>query len=130
MRKLLPILSALILIPAAPASATAAPAPSAGVTTVTAPAGALLARGFGSRGYRSRGYGRRYGTPRRTYGRPYRRGIGRGFFGGVLKALGIAYLFHMLFGWGSGGGSPIMLFVLLGLFMWFVTRRRRRPQYF
>ena len=47
MRKLLPILSALILIPAAPASATGAPPTSAGVTPVTAPAGAPLARGFG-----------------------------------------------------------------------------------
>ncbi|HEX8104781.1 MAG TPA: hypothetical protein VF533_19335 [Solirubrobacteraceae bacterium] len=135
MRKLLPILSALVLAslaPAAASAATAAPAtaPSAALATPSVTGAILARRGFGS----SRGYGRRYGSrpgygSRRGYGRPYRRGAGRRFFGGVLKALGVAYLFHMLFGWGAGGGSPIMLFVILGLVMWILVRRRRRSPY-
>jgi hypothetical protein len=50
-----------------------------------------------------------------------------GFFGSVLRALGIAYLVHMLFGWGPGGGSPFGLLIVLGVVLWLATRRRRRP---
>jgi hypothetical protein len=46
-------------------------------------------------------------------------------FRGVLQALGIAYLAHLLFGWG-GGGSPLGLLLLLGLVLWMATRSRRR----
>jgi hypothetical protein len=91
------------------------------------------ARLFGGRGL---SFGRRsYGSPYRyssRYRSPYgyRRGFHpfRGAFGGFLKVLGIAYLFHALFGWGSGG-SPLGLIILLAFFAWLVTRRRRRPVY-
>ena len=112
---LLPTLIATLLVPAAPAMASSA--------TTTAPKAnqSALGRGFGRRApsYRSR-----YRS--RPYSRPYRRpglGIGR-FFGGVLKFLGLAYLFNMLFGWGPGG-SPFGLFLLFGALLFFATRRRR-----
>jgi hypothetical protein len=63
----------------------------------------------------------------RSYQRP-RRGIGH-VFGGVLKALGLAYLFNALFGWGSGG-SPLGLIVLLALIALLLTRRPRRRMYY
>ena len=50
----------------------------------------------------------------------------RRFFGGVLKALGLAYLFHLLFGWGAGG-SPFGLFLLAAIVL-FVVGRLRRPR--
>jgi hypothetical protein len=89
----------------------------------------LAARGFrGGRGY---GYG--YRSPRRfsRYNRG-RRGpnIGR-FFGNVLRWLGIAYLFHLLFGWGAGGGSAfglLLLLALVGGVIWLVSRSRRRRE--
>jgi hypothetical protein len=43
----------------------------------------------------------------------------------VLKALGIAYLVHALFGWG-GGGSPFGMLLLVALTLWVATRRTRR----
>jgi hypothetical protein len=46
----------------------------------------------------------------------------------VLQALGIAYLAHLLFGWGAGG-SPLGLILLIGLVLWLVTRSRRRMAY-
>ena len=115
--RILPILLSLLLVPiAAPAPAGAAP---------VHVKQSRLGRGIG----RAPGYGRpRYRTPRYPAG--YRRPFtARRFFGGVLKALGIAYLFHLLFGWGAGG-SPFGLFLLLGLILLFVTRRRRRPLYY
>ena len=72
--------------------------------------------------YRYRRWGR---TP---YRRAYRPSPFRGFFGGVLKVLGIAYLAHLLFGWGAGG-SPFGLFMLAAVILWLATRRRRRPLY-
>jgi hypothetical protein len=66
---------------------------------------------FGSR-YRSRPYSRGYRRP--------------SLFRGVLQALGLAYLFHMMFGWGPGGGSPLGLFLILAFVVWMVTRSRRR----
>jgi uncharacterized membrane protein len=74
----------------------------------------------------------RYPTRTRTrspYTRGYRRSPLRGIFGGVLKALGIAYLVHMLFGWG-GGGSPFGLLLLVAIVLLLATRRRRRVTYF
>src|SRR4051812_47296083 len=82
---------------------------------------------FGSRGVgrRAPGYRPRYRTPyRRSYPSPF-----PGVFGGVLKVLGVAYLAHMLFGWGAGGGSPFGLFLFAGLVLWLVARPRRRRAY-
>jgi len=80
---------------------------------------------FGSRARTRSPYPSRYRT--RSYRRP-RFGVGR-FFGGVLKVLGVAYLFNMLFGWGSGG-SPLGLFVLFALIALLATRSRRRRAYY
>ena len=70
------------------------------------------------------------GTRFRSRSRPSSRRIRstrpfRGFFRGVLQALGLAYLFHVLFGWGAGG-SPFGLLLLAALILFLVTRRRRR----
>jgi hypothetical protein len=46
----------------------------------------------------------------------------------MLKVLGIAYLAHLLFGWGAGG-SPFGLLILGAVILWLATRRRRRPAY-
>jgi hypothetical protein len=92
---------------------------------------ARLGRGFrgGSR-YRSDRARGPYGRSRsnRRAARPYRPRIGH-FFGNVLRALGIAYLLHALFGWGAGGGSPFGLLVVLAFVTWLVTRRRRRARW-
>jgi hypothetical protein len=89
-------------------------------------------RGFGGIGSRSRpafgrrarrGAGRQPAAPRQARRRPL---FGQGFFGSVLRALGIAYLIHLLFGWGPGGGSPLGLLIVLGVILWLATRRRRR----
>jgi predicted lipid-binding transport protein (Tim44 family) len=72
---------------------------------------------FGSR-YRSRYPG--YRSPYRYRSHPF-----RGFGGSILRALGIAYLLHLAFGWGAGG-SPLGLLLLVALIAWLVTRRRRR----
>jgi MYXO-CTERM domain-containing protein len=89
---------------------------------------ALGRRGFGRR---APSFGSRSRYPSRYRARPHRRpGLGVGhFFGGVLKLLGLAYLFNLLFGWGPGG-SPFGLILLFGLIVLFATRRRRRPAYY
>jgi hypothetical protein len=109
------LLVALVLPAAAPAAAVAAPsAPS--VQIQQSRLGGFRARpSFGSR-YRARPY-------RRPYSRSYRR---PSLFRGVLQALGIAYLFHMLFGWGAGGGSPFGLLFVGAFLFWLFTRSRRR----
>jgi hypothetical protein len=59
-----------------------------------------------------------------------RRGRLASRIGNALKWLGIAY-FHMLFGWGPGGGSPFGLLLLLALVAWvawLVSRSRRRRE--
>ena len=61
-------------------------------------------------------------APRSRDARPH---SGRRLFRGFLHALGLAYLAHLLFGWG-GGGSPFGLFLLAAIVLWLVTRRRRR----
>jgi hypothetical protein len=127
-------LMALPVLPVAPATAATRAAPSRAMTAAVPTHPVLAARfGFG-RGFGARtGYRPRARTPftrsPRTYRRatrPYRPRIGH-FFGNVLKALGIAYLFHMLFGWGAGGGSPFGLLIVLAFVAWLLTRRRRRP---
>ena len=68
------------------------------------------------------------GARRPTTRRPL---FGRGFFGSVLRFLGIAYLVNLLFGWGPGGGSSLGLLIVFGVILWLATRRRRRrPLYY
>jgi hypothetical protein len=93
-------------------------------------AAATQARLGGSRGFfgsRGRyGYGRRV-TP--GYGRRVSPFFGRrrhNVFRNVVRAIGIAYLVHALFGWGAGGGSPFGLLIVLAIFLWIATRLRRR----
>jgi hypothetical protein len=110
------ILVALALPVATPSVAAAAPGPATlQVQKSRLGGGFRTARrpGFGSR-YRSRPYARP-----RSYRRP-------SLFRGILQALGLAYLFHMLFGWGPGGGSPFGLILVIGFVVWMVTRARRR----
>jgi hypothetical protein len=125
--RILPLTAILLALGAAPAAAatTAGSLPTAGVKANQARFGA--GRGFGRSTYRSRP---RY-TPASRYRRsPYRARphLGRRIFRGVLQALGIAYLAHLLFGWGAGG-SPFGLLLLGALVLWLVTRRRRRVVY-
>jgi len=106
-----------ILLALAPAPAVAAP------LAVHVNQAGFAARGFG-RGLRSRprvSTRPRY-APRSRYARTH---YGRRLFRGFLHALGLAYLAHLLFGWG-GGGSPLGLFLLAAIVLWLVTRRRRR----
>lgn len=119
--RILPVLLCALLVPA-----VAAPAPAlakAGAQSGASTEQSRLGRGFGRRApsYRVR--------PRTGVRRPIRpfarRGFARRFFGGVLQALGIAYLFHLLFGWGAGG-SPFGLLLLAAIVLFLVTRRRRR----
>src|SRR5215212_348331 len=119
---LLPTLVLATAVPAAPAQAAKAP----GAHAVTVNQARIGGRGFGT------GFGRRSpvvrGRPgvasRRVRNAPSMRRVGRG----ILQALGIAYLAHLLFGWGAGG-SPLGLLLLAGIVFWMVTRaiRRRRP---
>jgi hypothetical protein len=93
------------------------PAAAIHVTTTQARLGG---RGFGrgTRVYRPRtrpGY--RYPAYRRS---PFH-GLGRG----ILRAIGIAYLVHLLFGWGTGG-NPLGLLLLAAIVLWVATRARRR----
>jgi len=129
------ILIVLLAVPAVPAAAQSAS------TTPGAQSGAPTsyeARLGGRSGFGRSAFGRRsrptFGRARPSVRRPAaRRSIRRrplfrhGFFGSVLRALGIAYLVNLLFGWGPGGGSPFGLLIVLGLIFWLATRRRRRP---
>jgi hypothetical protein len=116
LRLLSTALAAVVAMAAAPAVAPAATTSKAAVRTQ-----ATQARFF----RRAPLYRPRARVP---YRRAYRPSPFRGFFGGILKMLGIAYLAHLLFGWG-GGGSPFGLLILLGVILWLATRRRRRPAY-
>jgi hypothetical protein len=123
--RILPLTAIVLALGAAPAAA-AAPAgvPVAAVKANQARLG--FGRSFGRGTYRSRP--RLAPTSRRYRPSPYRARphFGRRIFRGVLQALGIAYLAHMLFGWGAGGGSPFGLLLVLGLILLMVSRHRRR----
>src|SRR3954465_3776146 len=120
--RILPLTAILLSLGAAPAAA-AAPAAPVAVHVNQA--------GFGTRGFRGGLRARpRIGTrpryaPRSRYARPH---LGRRLFRGFLQALGIAYLAHLLFGWGAGG-SPFGLLLLMGIVLWLGARRRRRVVY-
>jgi hypothetical protein len=127
-RFILALLISSLLVTAGPApAASASVAAKSSQTTQTTQA--AFGRGFGRR---APSYSRpRYRSPSRYRTRSYRRpsfGVGR-FVGGVLKVLGVAYLFHMLFGWGAGG-SPFGLMILFVLIVLVLSRRRRRPTYY
>src|SRR3954452_1622729 len=117
---LLSLAAALMVGPATPAHA-ALTGPG---KTVLSPNEARFGRGSGFR--RPPVFSRTRRPVRRApaYRRP---GFSHGFFGGMLRALGIAYLVHALFGWGGGGGSPLGLPIVAGLVAWLFTRRRRQP---
>ena len=123
--KLLPLTAILLVLGAAPATAAATPLPTAAVKTTQARFGG--GRGFGRSTYRSRP---RYAPASRYRRSPYRARphFGRRLFRGFLQALGIAYLAHLLFGWGAGG-SPLGLLLLIGIVLWLATRAFRRPRY-
>jgi hypothetical protein len=117
------LVTALALGAAAPAVAGAAGTHG---TSAARPLQTQQAR-FG--GFRSRpSFGSRYRSRYRSPGYRYRRSPFRGLGGSILRALGIAYLVHLLFGWG-GGGSPFGLLLLALVIGWLVTRRRRRYAY-
>src|SRR3954447_7740091 len=98
---------AIALAVALPMTVLPVPAPARAATAHVQTSQARLGSRFGRRVPTAR-----YRYPTRTrspYTRNYRRSPLRGFFGGALKALGVAYLVHMLFGWGGGRGSPFCL---------------------
>jgi hypothetical protein len=113
-------LLALPVLALTPTSATAAlHTPAAAIHVPTTQARLGGPRSFGRRPPMFR--------PRLRYRtRPaYRRSPFHGVFRGILRAIGLAYLFHLLFGWG-GGGSPLGLLLLAALVLWIATRARRR----
>jgi hypothetical protein len=120
--KILPLTAILLAFGAAPAAAaTPAALPTGAVKTTQARFGG--GRAFGRSPYRSRP---RYSPSSRYRRSPsYRPHFGRRLFRGFLQALGIAYLAHMLFGWGAGG-SPFGLVLLIGIVVWMVSRMSRR----
>ena len=128
------LLVALLALTPLAGLGTTAPAAAATTHKATTTAGTNEAR-IGGRGFGSRRptFGSRRPTARRPAARrPVRRRplFRHGFFGSILRALGIAYLVHLLFGWGPGGGSPLGLLLVIGVVLWLVTRRRRRrPAY-
>jgi uncharacterized membrane protein len=124
MRKLLSLipvlLAALALTAAAPVSAGAA---TGGSTATVQTQQARFGGGFRGTARRpSFGSRPRYRSPGYRRSHPFR-GVG----GSILRALGIAYLFHAIFGWGGGGGSPLGLLIIVAVIAWIVMRRRRRP---
>src|SRR5215210_2438425 len=123
--RILPLTTILLALGAAPAAAAVTPGAGAPAAAVKAD----QARFGGGRGLGRSTYRRPRTTPASRYRRsPYRARphFGRRLFRGVLQALGIAYLAHLLFGLGAGGGSPFGLLLLLGLVLFMVTRFRRR----
>jgi predicted lipid-binding transport protein (Tim44 family) len=129
-RSILPTLLSLAVALVAAAPASALQPPSAGAVSATpnsthANFAMLRGRGFGRPTYRPRA-ARPY--PRSSY----RRTRGFGHFGGsLLRALGIAYLVHALFGWGAGGGSPFGLLIVVAIIAYLIGRRRsRRRDYY
>ena len=104
--------------------------PTSASAALTTPAAAVHAPSTQAR-FGAPGFGRRLPLyrPHTRYGsryRPaYRRSPFHGLFRGVLRAVGLAYLFHLLFGWGAGG-SPFGLLLLAALALWLATHSRRR----
>jgi hypothetical protein len=125
--------SALALAAAVPVPASAAAA-GANAAPTQARLGGGRSFGGGVRSFRSPSrYGSRYRAPASRYrsASRYRRpGFWHGAGGSVLRALGIAYLLHLAFGFGPGGGSPLGLFLVVGLVLWLATRRRMRRAYY
>jgi hypothetical protein len=116
------LLSAVVAFAAVPATSVAAP----GTAAVKLPGRQAV---FGVRGFGRARPASRYRGTRSPYTRPYaRRSPFHGFGGTILKALGIAYLFHALFGIGAGGGSPLGLLLLVALLAYVVGRTRGRPR--
>jgi uncharacterized membrane protein len=115
--RILPAVLVTVAIPAiAPAPAGAAPS-----AVKVQPQQSRIGVGFRA--------ARRPSFGSRSRSRPYPRSRGYrrpSLFRGILQALGLAYLFHMLFGWGPGGGSPLGLLLVIGFVFWLVTRSRRR----
>jgi hypothetical protein len=118
------VLSFVVLAVAAAGPATPAPVlartdvPAIVVADGALPIAARGARGFGRSRSRS---ARRPLAPRRS--RP-----GRSLGRSILRALGIAWLLSVLFGWGAGG-SPLGLLLLLALAFLVVRSLRRRRHY-
>jgi uncharacterized membrane protein len=115
------LLSTVLAVAAVPPAAVAAPR-GAAVRTQTQQA-RIGGRSFGrsplTTRYRSRS----------PYTRTYaRRSPFHGLGGTLLKGLGIAYLFHLLFGIGAGGGSPFGLLLLVAIVAYLVGRTRNRPR--
>ena len=124
------LLTASLLLGASAQAATPGPVVARSMSPPSSIQGYVVLARFGrGTGYRSSARSR-YGRSRsnRRASRPYRPRVGH-FFGNVLRALGIAYLFHMIFGWGGGGGSPFGLLIVLALITWMFTRRRRRTRW-
>jgi hypothetical protein len=116
------LLALPVLALTTPTSASAALRTPAAAVHVVSTQSRLGLRGFG---YRSR-YGYRPSYRRPIYRRSlYRRSPFHGVFRGILRAIGLAYLLHLLFGWGAGG-SPFGLLLLAALVLWLATRSRRR----
>jgi hypothetical protein len=125
MRRLLPLLFLVAALAAPTATAGAAPVTGGSGTTASAvlaspPIAARLRGSFRRPSYRPSYRSRPVYRPR--YRRP---GFGH-FAGNVLRFLGIAYLANALFGWGSGGGSPFGLIIVVALIAWLVGRSSRR----
>jgi hypothetical protein len=121
------LLAAVVAVPViGPAPASAASGGLPGIHAA-APAGDALQARLGGRGFGAPrrpvlGGRRGYGYPRR----PYYRRSSHGFLRGVLTGIGISWLAHTLFGWGSGGGSPWPLILIVLAIVWLMSRSRRR----